>query len=67
MKHGTLVIVAGEDTWMVDFENTPEWGEIMQLFGSTLIPTPYTLNREPASVMRQIAALNPQYNVVLGC
>lgn len=60
----TLVIFKQHDNWAVDWRHTPEARKVEQLFGSTVIPTPFFGPTTAATVIATLRAKNPQYNVV---
>lgn len=50
--------------WMADFQG-PQAEEIRRLFGTSVIPTPFTAQAESANVMANIQSKNPDCIVVL--
>ena len=48
--------------WMADFIND---AEMLDLFGTTIIPTAHTTQADVAHVIREIQALNPHCTVTL--
>lgn len=58
----TITIEKGEDCWLADFGNDPE---MIELFGTGLIPTPYTLHMPAEEVSKRLEAINPGYTVLI--
>ena len=56
-----LTLRKGPECWIVDWSATVRAGEIRALFGSALVPTPYTLQANPVDVYNQIKVRNPEY------
>ena len=61
----TLRLKKGPDAWYVDFAETEQAARIRDLFGTTVIPTPFTASADAARVISAVAKLNPGYAVVL--
>jgi len=59
----TLVLVIVNGFWMADFIETSEAARIKQLFGSTLVPMPFTAEANREDVIANTAKKNPQYKV----
>ena len=57
----TIKLINSRTGWLARFENDQE---IIRLFGTDTIPTPYTENASPIMVKTEIMARNPGYNVV---
>ena len=57
----TIKLINSKQGWLARFENDTE---IMALFGTDTIPTPYTENASPSMVKNEIMDRNPGYNVV---
>lgn len=57
-----VTIEKGHNCWMADFGDDPE---MMELFGTGLIPTPYTLHMPAEEVCTRLEALNPGYTVLI--
>lgn len=64
MKNTLHVMPAG-DCWAVDWSKTDKAGIILNLFGTTLIPTAFTRLADPQAVATEIARRNPQYTVAV--
>lgn len=56
-----LTLRRGPDGWIVDWSGTTRANEIRALFGSCLVPTPYTFLADRVEVYTAIKALNPEY------
>ncbi len=56
----SIRIFKGEQGWLADFEND---AEIKALFGTTILPTPFTPAADKYRVMEEIKKLNPGYDV----
>ena len=41
-KPYTLYVFVGRDAWMCDFRDAPDAAKVQDLFGTTIIPTPFT-------------------------
>lgn len=52
----TIEIIAGTDCWMAKY---PGDQEIIELFGTDMLPTAYTLRMPKADVIRNLRPLNP--------
>jgi hypothetical protein len=52
--------------WVADWSDTAMRQQIIGLFGSALVPTPFTFMRDGNEVIARLQALNPEYRVVLG-
>ena len=57
----TIKLINSKQGWLARFENDTE---IMALFGTDTIPTPYTEKAMPSMVKAEIEKRNPGYNVV---
>lgn len=64
MKNTIQVVPAG-DCWCADWSNTNQAEQVMQLFGTTLIPTAFTRLADAQTVATHIARLNPTYTVAV--
>jgi hypothetical protein len=62
----TLIVFASNNSWMVDFRHTPEAAKIIDLFGTSAIPAPFTTEAPVEKVLAAVSKLNPQYAVVVG-
>ena len=58
-----LALLRRDGSWYVDYAETQERARILNLFGTTLVITSYTVRAEAAAVCAAIQKLNPQYNV----
>ena len=56
-----IKLINSRTGWLAQFENDQE---IIGLFGTDTIPTPYTENASPSMVKNEIMSRNPGYNVV---
>ena len=56
-----IKLINSRTGWLARFENDQE---IMGLFGTDTIPTPFTEQVSPMMVKREIEVRNPGYNVV---
>ena len=56
-----IKLINSKQGWIARFENDPD---IMALFGTDTIPTPYTEKASPMMVKTEIMARNPGYNVI---
>jgi len=61
----TLHVMPAGDCWVVEWANTEKADHIRGLFGSTLVPTPFTRVANGQEVANHIARLNPDYAVAL--
>lgn len=52
----TIELILGNTGWACRFVDDPE---ILELFGTDVIPTPYTRNAAPLMVKEAIQARNP--------
>jgi hypothetical protein len=59
----TLVLVIVNGFWVADFIETSEAARIKQLFGSTMVPMPYTAEANREDVIAIAQKQNPQYKV----
>ena len=57
----TIKLINSRTGWLARFENDQE---IIGLFGTDTIPTPFTEQASPMMVKREIEVRNPGYNVV---
>lgn len=48
--------------WMADFVGDPD---MLDLFGTTIIPTAFTAQADQMQVFKEISNLNPQCEVIL--
>ena len=62
---GTIILSKRLGSWVADMSGVSEAAIIQDLFGSTLLPTPYTERSAPAVVQRTIQALNPRCVVIV--
>ena len=58
-----LALLRRDGSWFVDYAETQERATILNLFGTTLVVTPYTVRAEATTVCAAIQKLNPQYSV----
>ena len=56
-----IKLINSKSGWLARFEND---AEIMALFGTDTIPTPFTEQASPMMVKREIEVRNPGYNVI---
>jgi hypothetical protein len=61
---GRLVIRRTAQGFSCDWTGTPESPQMFRLFGSTILPTPFTHLSTMSHVIRVIQGLNPMYDVV---
>jgi hypothetical protein len=54
-----VVFFAGEG-WMVDWNRSPEASKIQSLFGTTILPSPFTKFADAAEIFTAISVKNPQ-------
>jgi hypothetical protein len=57
-----VTIFRGPVSWMVDLFDDPTGAETLELFGSTMLPLPYTLD---ASLDRVVLGLRRQHPAVV--
>jgi hypothetical protein len=57
-----VTIFRGPCSWMVDFRDDPTGPETLELFGSTILPLPYTL---AASLDKVVLALRRQHPAIV--
>lgn len=57
----TIKLINSKEGWLARFENDQE---IISLFGTDTIPTPYTEKASPMLVKNEIQARNPNHNVI---
>lgn len=57
----TIVIIASPEGWLADFTDDPT---VWDLFGTTTIPTAFTLRTSVEDVLAEIRSLNPGATVV---
>ena len=60
-----LVIYRSNGQWMSDCLGTPQEAEVKALFGTTILPTPWTDQTPGNTVAKELARLNPGYNIVI--
>lgn len=60
-----LPIRAINGKWVADFSKTAQARIVYELFGSVLIPTPYSCRLPIEYVRKQIQANNPEHKVVM--
>lgn len=65
MNSNTLHVMPAGDCWAVEWANTSEAARIKNLFGTTLVPTPFMRIADGQTVANHVARLNPQYTVAL--
>lgn len=58
-----LRIIPAGDCWAVDWSETSQARFVARLFGTELIPTPFTRLAEAGTVQRHVQRLNPEYRV----
>lgn len=58
-----LSIVNG--SWVCDFTGTKEEANIRNLFGTTMLPTPYTAKANPDAVIARIQERNPTFIIAV--
>lgn len=59
-KEGTIYLFQDEQgTWIADSTQTPDAAKILDLFGSTLLPTAFCSPMLAKEVQARIAKLNP--------
>lgn len=63
MSKGTIVIRRGADGWMADYSQTQRADYLIEVMGTVVIPTAYTLAMPGQRVCAKIAELNPGYSV----
>ena len=56
-----IKLINSKTGWLARFENDQE---IISLFGTDTIPTPFTENASPMMVKAEIEKRNPGYNVI---
>jgi hypothetical protein len=61
----TIYLSLIKETWHADFSETSERAHIIDLFGCTLIPTPFTMAADTQQVLNTVAARNSKYNVAV--
>lgn len=61
----TLYLSLINNVWHADSNETSERAYITGLFGTAILPTPFTGEADRQEVITTIAKLNPQYNVVV--
>jgi len=61
----TLYLTLINNTWHADSNETSERAYIIGLFGTAILPTPFTGEANRQDVIATIAKLNPQYNVAV--
>jgi len=55
----TIRLIDG--TWIADMSQSENASEIQHLFGTMLLPTPYTAQTSAATVQRAVQALNDEH------
>lgn len=59
----TLVLVAIKGIWHADYVETAEAAKMRSLFGTTVLPMPFTTEAPTANVIAAAAKGNPQYKI----
>lgn len=66
MDYRNVVLVFRTTTcYVVDFVNTPLRHRTFRLYGTTVVPTNFTRDANPAEVLKAVKANNPEYEVRL--
>ena len=58
-----MVVFPGTDGWTIQYRG-PHAARIRHLFGSDMLPTPYTLARPRADVVAELQRLNPDVEII---
>lgn len=59
-----IQIIKGDKTYLARYSGRDK-AEVIKLFGTDTIPTPYTLEADIFTVAERIQALNPDINVII--
>lgn len=65
MTRGIILIEPGSNCWIADFSKAHNERDVMDLFGTTKLPTPYRLTVPVATVVAAVQGRNPS-DTVLG-
>ena len=65
MATETLVLSRNHTGWNVDFRDSFEASEIVRLFGTTILPTPFTASASLETVLRNVQAQNPSARIIV--
>lgn len=60
---GTIIIRRGADGWMADYSQTRRADYLIEVMGTVIVPTAYTLAMPGQRVCEKIAELNPGYSI----
>lgn len=55
-----IILKLVKNVWFADMVGD---NEVLSLFGTTLLPTPFTVETTPSVVERKIRELNPGYSI----
>ena len=59
----TIIVFRTTTCYVVDFVNTPLKHRTYRLYGTTVVPTNFTRDANPADVLKAVKASNPEYEV----
>jgi hypothetical protein len=54
-----ITLFRGSNAWMIDVQDDPSAGETLELFGGTVLPTPFTLAASLDRVVLSLRQRNP--------
>jgi len=60
----TVIVFKHNDSWVADFAATSEAQKITNLFGSTVLPTPFFGPARAEDVIAAVQSKNPRYKVL---
>jgi hypothetical protein len=60
----TITLIHTSSAWLVDFSQTDDAGNMRHLFGTCILPTPFTGSASYEMVRARIQQKNPGFDVV---
>ena len=60
-----ITITVTPTGWIADFARASSAAEIMALFGTTILPLPWTAHASPETVRADLAAREPDHMIVI--
>ena len=65
LSKGKIYLERTATCWTADMERTPEADQIHDLFGTWILPLPYTVQASARMVLAETVARFPEYSVII--